>query len=189
MVKSIPLLFFFALIGTLLAAQRELPSDFQARLDQAGLSFIYPLDAGYKSRRNAPSPYFESHYTLRSRKEKMEIRYHIQPFDANDPTADLPHINASRLLLHLASNDGDKLMSGINLSEEVLQEDYQADWGKLFNFQPKSGFSRYQHCQMLALFLEGKGMAYVLFLFDDAPPTLEYRKQALEFIDSEENLN
>ncbi len=182
-------MFVLASTVSLLSAQSDLPGNFQARLDQAGLSFIYPVDAGYKHRKNASSPYMESHYTIRSRKEKMEIRYHIQPYDENDPTADYPHINASRMLMHLASNNEDLVMSGINLSEASLKEDYHADWGKLFNFQPKFGFSHYQHCQMLALFREGKGMAYVLFLFDKAGPALEYRKQALEFVEVVENLN
>ncbi|GJM36010.1 MAG: hypothetical protein DHS20C18_50110 [Saprospiraceae bacterium] len=175
--------------GVALEAQNDLPTDFQSRLDQAGLSFIYPADAGYKQRKNGDSPYLDSHYTIRSRKEKMEIRYHVLPYDEHDPTADLPHIKASRLLIHLASNDATKLLTGHNLSSQSLKEDYQADWGKVFYFQPKASFSTYQHCQMLALFREGKGMAYVFFLFNQPQPTIEYRMQALEFVPEEETVN
>ncbi len=63
----------------------------------------------------------------------------------------------------------------------MLRRDYQADWGKVFFFQPKTGFSSARHCKMLALYREGQSMAFVLFLFDEPGPVLDRRALALRF--------
>ena len=72
---------------------------------------------------------------------------------------------------------------GINT---VFVDDFNADWGQVIFFQPKSVFSHKAHCKMLALYKEGKGMAFVFFLFDKGTLELDRRFLALRF--KEENV-
>ena len=60
-------------------------------------------------------------------------------------------------------------------------EDFNADWGKVFFFTPKPGFTRKSHCRLLALHKEGKGTAYIFFLFEEPDEVLDHRFLALRF--------
>ena len=176
----------FLFFSTLTFAQRiDLDDSFTEKLEAAGLEFLAPLDAGYKDIALWRNPYQSFDFAIRSRREKLEIRYLIEPWRAGDRSFLAPHVKATRLLLHLATNDQDMVMTGLDVEPAVLHEQFNADWGKVFFFQPKRGFSHAPNCKMLALFREGKGMAYVLFLFDEPGPELDFRFEALRFVEED----
>ena len=70
------------------------------------------------------------------------------------------------------------------MSKEDL-ESYQADWGAIVFFQPKRIFSDEDHCKMLALYREGKGIVYIFYLFNKASEEVDLQKNCLSFLPKE----
>lgn len=161
--------------------QIELNQAFAARLEAAGMTFVTPLEAAYKAirvRKDQVEPY---HFSIFSKREKMEIRYIVEPEKANDFLAHAPHVKATRLLTQLASNEEDFPMTALSMSDQFVKENYNADWGREFFFHPKEGVSFRTTCKLIALYKEGKGMAYIMLFFDEAPDNLDARSVALQF--------
>lgn len=177
-IRIIPVAVFFTAAA---GAQVDLPPAFRQKLEAARIDFMEPLESGYKDIRVEENDLVDYDFAIRSRKEKMEIRYLIEPSGSGQALASIPHVQCIRVLSTLATNDERYVMSGIDVGAGDLTRRFNADWGKVFFFKPKEGFSAYQNCKMLALFREGQGMAYVFFLFDEAGPELDYRFYALSF--------
>ena len=165
--------------------QVDLSPSFQTKLEAAGLEFIEPLEARYKDIRVVRNAFLDYDFAMRSRREGLEIRYYIDP--AGPGATAVPHVEAVRLLMHLASNEERYIMSGVDVKDFDLKEQFNADWGKVFFFTPKETFSPRRQCKMLALFREGYGMAFVFFLFNEAGPALDHRFYALRFQEKENN--
>lgn len=165
-----------------LIAQVNLSPEFSRLLAAAGLEFLEPLEARYKDVRVVDDAFQSYDFAIRSRREKLEIRFLIEPYDERDPLSGPPHVRSMRLLTHLASNDQSFIMSGVDVSEKDLRDQFNADWGKVFFFTPKPGFTIRKQCKLLALYAEGKGTAFVFFLFDEPTPVLDYRFYALHFL-------
>lgn len=164
-------------------SQITLPGAFVNLINDLGIELLLPVDAGYKRIDVLQSDFQPCQLAIYSRKEKLEIRYLVEPFDSNSQAPQLPHIYASRLLLHLASNDDDAVIAGHSLSPETL-ENAGADWGKTFFFKPKTAFSNRQHCQLTALQKHQKGTVYIFLLFDDPNnPNLAIRENTIFFKD------
>jgi hypothetical protein len=173
---------YFLFSVSFLSAQIDLSFPFEKRLEAAGLTFVTPLDAAYKDIPVRGDDRINYHFSIFSKKEKMEIRYIVDPYKATDMTADLPHIKATQLVMHLAKNDEEAApITGFRLSDAFVDQNYNADWGREFFFQPKASVSFRQHCKLIAIYKEGKGTAFLLFFFDDAPDTLDSRSIALQF--------
>jgi len=165
--------------------QIELDAGFQEKLAAAGLELIEPVEARYKDVRVARNELLTYDFAIRSRREKLEIRYLVQP--AREGAVAVPHVDAIRLLTHLATNDDRFIMSGVDVKATDLEEQFNADWGKVFFFTPKEDFTPRRQCKLLALFREGYGSAFVFFLFDEAGPELDHRFYALRFREEESN--
>ena len=180
MAKLYSSLILYALPLTLFG-QVELTESFSALLANAGLSFVEPLEARYKDIRVSQNDYAGYQFAIRSRKEKLEIRYLIYPHREEDPLSDAPHVRAMRLLVSLATNQQESVMRGMEVADADLDEHFRADWGKGFFFTPKPGFTSWHQCKMLALHREGQGTAFVFFLFDKPSTALDYRFYALEY--------
>lgn len=160
----------------------EMPAPFLELLQKAGIEFYEPLEAGYKDIEPWPNPYQPCNFAIRSRKEDLQIRYLIEPWKDNDPISANPHVAIFRTLSNLATNADEALISAIQPTRADLQKDFNADWGIVYFFQPKEGFSEKPFCRMVALYKEGKGMAYIFYLFDDpANEALDRRYMALRF--------
>lgn len=168
-------------------AQVELPSDFQRRLEMAHIDFFEPLEGAYKAIRVVSNEWLTCDFAMRSRRERMEIHYRIEPARESDPLVDAPHVRVARLLNHLASNDEESVVTVLSVRDTDLREQFQADWGKIFFFTPKPGFSRYRECRLVALYREGAGMALIFYFFDEPSPALDYRLYALQFQPAPDN--
>ncbi len=175
-------------LGSLpLSAQPELPTDFQSRLDQYQLQFLFAADSDYRPYRYQLNDYQPCDFAMRSRRERLQIRYLIEPLDTNSFMSHLPQMLASRMVTHLAKNEEESVISMHELSEEQTLDEFHADWARIFYFPPKTNFSDYEHCRMLALYKEGVAMAYVFFLFDKPPVQLDQRLLTLQFLEDLEN--
>ena len=178
------LLPFFLFFSFSLRAQKiEYPSEFIHLLDSVGVDFYEPLEAGYRDYEPLENRWQPCHFAMRSHKEKMEIRYYIEPWNNDQTMASLPNINTFRTLTMVASTDDETArISGIQPTKKSLLDEFNADWGMTYFFKPKIDFSEKPHCRMMALCKEGQGTLFVFFLFDDVNnEALDVRKYALKF--------
>lgn len=175
------------LFPMVLSAQKiDIPQDFNQLLEQVDAYLILPLENGrYKDIRPFSNRWMNYDFSIRSRKEKLEIRYKVVPYRENDLRFQAPHVLAMQAMMQVATNDEEAVVSRLPISERSLKEDYLADWGQLFTFVPKIGFSQSSTCQMVSLYREGKGMVFLFFLFDRAPAELDYRRLAIAFGEEE----
>jgi hypothetical protein len=164
-----------------LRAQVAPQEAFQQKLNLAGLFFMEPVEGKYKPLRKPADLYQQYDYAIRSRREKMEIRYLVEPWRENNPLSGVPHVRATQLVMHLATNQGEGLIIGQNIGQETLLDDFNADWGKVFYFEPKDAFSLNRECKLLVLHKGGLGTAYVFFLYDKITVELDKRFLALQF--------
>ncbi|WP_116126485.1 hypothetical protein [Lewinella sp. IMCC34183] len=173
-----PLLF---LLSTPLMAQLDLPADFQARLDGMDIRFNAPLDSDFRERTlRQDNRWLEDHFAMTSRSEKLELRFHLLPEHEGDTYYQMPHLAATTLAMNLGSNDEDAVTAVHSFGEEELIL-YGADWARMYTFRPKRSFSDKEQAQLIALYREGRGLAYTILLFDKAPITLEGRQLSLRF--------
>ena len=175
------ILLLWAGLAAPLSAQIEPDTAFARRLAEMELEIIQPLESDYRNLGPAENDYLSCPLVVRSRREKLEIRYAVRPVAELGYLAAAPHVAAGNLAARLASNDEDTFLAVHSLPAAAVREDYGADWLKLYTFPPKRGFSERTTCQMVALFREGVGMAYVFLLFDRAPELLDARTNALRF--------
>ncbi len=163
-------------------AQLDLPREFNLQLHALNVEVFQPLEARYKSVRLPRNSFLECPYGIWSAKEQLEIRYYLQPRPSEDQGRFIPDLKAFTMVSHLATNEPSAVITKLAISEDELANEFNADWGKLFYFTPKKQFSEKKYCQMLVLYKEDAGMAYIFFLFDEADnPALDYRYYALKF--------
>ena len=162
--------------------QLSLPERFSYLLEATGLEFFQPLEGRYAVQPYLKNEFLSADFIMRSKREKLEIRFNVFPEDPAAPVSDFPHIRGIQMASHLASNDDESVITAISLSDwDLGEERFNADWGKLFYFRPKIGFSTRSHCQMLVLYKAGKGTVFVFYLFDEASEALDNRLFSLAF--------
>jgi hypothetical protein len=165
------------------AQKIDFPADFRQILNQTGVEFFEPLDACYKDFQPPVNEFQNCQFAIRSRREDMEIRYLVIPWNENNPATTAPHVITFRTLTTLASNADEAVISAIQPEKEVLQKDFNADWGMIYFFQPKAGISDLPNCRMVALHKEGKGTVFVFYHFKDAEnEALDARYLAVRFV-------
>ncbi len=160
-------------------AQIVLSTELNDRLSRTGIDLNLPVESDYRSVRIEENTFFDIHLQLRSRQERMDMLFQFLPY--SELKSDHPHLPANTMAMHLASNEPDAIIAGHSFSVSDLTEQFNADWAMLYTFPPKRAFSVRTTCRLLALYREGVGMAFVAFLFDDPPITLDARLYALRF--------
>jgi len=181
--------FFFlaaASFPNFLAAQKiDYPKTFRQLLEKTGVELLEPLDAGYKDFYLPQNELQTCPFGLRSKKENLEIRYFVLPFDKRNYSSMNPHIQTMRMVATIATNEPESFISVIQPGAQDMKRDFNADWGRIYFFKPKPAFSNKPHCRMLALYKEGKGTVFVFYLFDKTDnPALDTRYFALRFLDA-----
>ncbi|MBX2877726.1 MAG: hypothetical protein KTR30_36740 [Saprospiraceae bacterium] len=185
--KQLLLLFFCLGLATSMPAQRvDLSEDFTALASDMAVDFMAPLDAGYKDVRAFPNPHQNYELAIRSRKEKLEIRYHLEPEREGNPMTRIPHVRCMQMIANIASNEEDTRVSALSLPDSISLDLLNADWAKVFFFTPKKTFSHRLTCQMLAMYKEGKGMVFAYLLFNKPPLELDSRLLTVRFEEEEE---
>lgn len=169
------------LLTTMLSAQSD-ASIFARRLDSLGAEIVMPIDGDYRPRYIENNPIQAYHWALGSRKDKLEIRFFILPW-RGQAILNFPHIEAARVARQVASNDPDAVMTARDLTDEELFDLFNADWGRIYLFAPKPHFGLFEHCKMIALFREERGMAFIFQLFDEPGPNIDRRLHAFQFLD------
>ncbi|MFT7605063.1 MAG: hypothetical protein ACI8VT_002656 [Saprospiraceae bacterium] len=163
-------------------SQVKFSESFAATLNQMDLDIAIPVERSYRNKQVQKKSFFNSALTIRSRKKKIEIQYALFP----DHQFLVPNVQTTSTLASLASNEEIYATIAIHkIKEEDLSEAFNADWGSLVYFQPKRSFSRFRYGKLLSLYKKGRGLIYVLFLFDEADEDLENQFYSVRFRDVE----
>ncbi len=173
----LPLALFLSFCAASAGAQEMTFLRFTLLLGEAGLDYLQPLDAGYREIKTAKNKFQHCDFAMYSRQEKLEIRFLIEPVrDTNEVLN--PQLRCMGLVTHLASNDEDAAIAVHNIPGAP----HNADWAKAFFFQPKPNFGgEWLHCKMLALYKEGRGLAFVFYFFNEADEALDHRELLLQY--------
>jgi len=172
----LPLALFLSFCAASAGAQEMTFLRFTLLLGEAGLDYLQPSDAGYREIKTAKNKFQHCDFALYSRQEKLEIRFLIEP--VRDTNAILnPQLRCMGLITHLATNDEEAAIA----VHHIPGAPYNADWVKAFFFQPKPVFGEWQHCKMLAIYKEGRGMAFVFYFFNEAVEALDHREVLMQF--------
>ncbi|MEM6378485.1 MAG: hypothetical protein AAF705_09735 [Bacteroidota bacterium] len=186
MVRFIGTFLFALLFSPCLQAQKNLRinEEFGKSLQMLNAEVLLPLDGDYRA--FIPDNNFTQNcpWALRSRKERLEIRYLTSPFTTQKRAQKYPSIAAHRLAMHVCSNEEDAIITARDLSKHEQEVLYNADWGRVYIFPPKTDFSSFAFCKMIALYKEGKGMAYIFNLFDNPSPNIDSRLYSFRFIEA-----
>lgn len=161
-------------------AQIDYPPEFQQKLEACNLFFIEPVEGKYKDRPVLKNDYIDIDFTIRSKKEDLEIRYAIYPLTEENALIHSPRVKTMQVISNVATNDQDAVITVHSLSEAILDW-FGADWGAEVYFRPKLKFSSRKHCKMLSLYSEGKASVFLFFLFDKASKELDSRTFAIQF--------
>ncbi|MEL6635895.1 MAG: hypothetical protein AAFW73_17145 [Bacteroidota bacterium] len=164
---SLLTLLLFSVAAWRATAQAPLPAAFVQQLDAAQIEYFEPVEQQFRPLRALQNAFFPCDHALRKKKSRLEIRYRILPNDGS-PLSALPQLRCLTTATHLASNGAHSTLAVHSIPADQVQEQYRADWGGIVFFQPKTAFSTRQHCKLLALYAEDKGLALIFFLFDQA---------------------
>ncbi len=165
MLKNILLSFLFLILLKVDISAQQLPLSFQKTLEKMDLILSLPIENNYKIKKRSTSEFFKADYILKSRKRKVEIQY-LLLIDTTEKI--IPSIHASTIVSTLAQNkEAYSTIAVHKIDNTILLESLHADWGAISFFQPKRSVSKYKHAKLVSLYKTGKGMVYVLFLFDE----------------------
>ena len=182
--KKICLLLLFTSLLTTAFSQKKIKYSkaFLVKLEKTQIDLYTPVEGKYKSTRPTKNDYQAIDHVIFSKKEGLEIRYAIIPFEENKPTTQIPHVDFMRVVMSTATNEDEEAVVSVHaIEDQDLKANFNADWGSMAYFQPKTRFTKYKHCRLLSLYTEGLGMAYVFFLFDEPSRFLDNRLHSLRF--------
>ena len=171
--------------GSSLSGQVELTYSFEQLLEENQIEFIYPVENRYKVLKNLKNDFFAPDFAIKSRRDKLEIYYSYKQPNSDQLAGIAPHAASFKTAIHLASNDENSIITKLSIDPQTLEDQFNADWGKVFIFTPKSAFSNRKYCKLVALFKENIGLFYVYFLFDENSREVDNRFYALRFINAD----
>lgn len=166
------------------SAQIDYSTSFQQKLEDANLQFIEPIEGKYKDIPVFINEYCNFDLAIKSKKEKIEIRYAIKT-DTNSNGFDVPHIRIMQLLSNVATNNQKPVVAIHRVPDSEIRQDYNADWAAIAYFTPKLKFAYKDHCKLLALHKEGVATVFVFFLFDKPTDELDKMSSSIRFRDNE----
>ncbi len=179
MVLGLGYLLFFGGLAWPAVAQQNLQELILARqLDSLQAELSVPLEH-YRTVNRSNNSFLACPYALYSRKDKLEIRFYLEP-DRRNLQEVPPQVKIGRMAAHLSSNDENSEIRVYGLSESLL-DTYGADWGKVLYFVPKRSFSIRKYCELIVLYRENRGTAYTVLLYDKENPEVRRREQMIRF--------
>ncbi len=143
-----------------LHAQLSLPAEFSRTLGQRGMMLDSGPLAGYELVPVIPNDDMEYDVALRSASGRLEVRYALRW----DPGGNSFSAFALTTLLNVGSGE-DALGP---FPPQAVRAEFNADRGVSGPFAPRSTFSSdYDSGIMVAIWAEGRGMAYTFYLFNE----------------------
>ena len=166
-------------------AQIDYSESFVQKLEDGQLMFIEPIEGKYKDIATFRNEWWNFDLALKSKKEKIEIRYAIHT-DTKSNGFDVPQIRMMQLLSNVATNNQKPIVAIHSIPEAEIKKDYNADWAAIAYFTPKVSFAYKDHCKVLTLHKDGVATVFVFFLFDKPTDELDNMMYTIRFKDLEE---
>ena len=149
-----------------LEAQLRLPADFSRRLNQRGMMLDLAPLSGYTLVPVISNDDMEYDLALQSPTGRLEVRYALRDWPGSSGSADNL---AFATLLNVGPSVADRSRLGPFPTEAVRRE-FGAEQGySSAPFEPRDTFSAaYDTGMMSVIWLEGRAMAYMFYLFNEA---------------------
>jgi hypothetical protein len=138
--------------------------DFTEKVERLELEFFTPVERRIKTKKLLKDDFLEYDLVLRSRNQ-LEIRYILQPFDNQQNTVLHPHVELTRMVASVASNDEEEEILINAFSGSEAKREYGADWGLFADFVPKRSFSGFPKARIMSLYKEEKGLVNCIILY------------------------
>lgn len=156
---------------------------FSQKLEKMDLDFLAPLENSYKKVKASESIIVDFDFEIKAKKADMKIGFALFPEGKN--ALIFPHIKVSNMAISAATNENEEARLVLHEMSKENLKNYHADWGAVVFFQPKRIFSDKDHCKMLALYQEEKGLVYIFYLFDEASEEVDLQENCLSFLPKE----
>jgi hypothetical protein len=163
--------------------QIKMSKSFSQKLEKMDLDFLAPLENSYKKVKASESIIVDFDFEIKAKKADMKIGFALFPEGKN--ALIFPHIKVSNMAISAATNENEEARLVLHEMSKENLKNYHADWGAVVFFQPKIIFSDKDHCKMLALYQEGKGLVYIFYLFDEASEEVDLQENCLSFLPKE----
>lgn len=139
--------------------QQDFNDEVLSKMEAIGIDFLEPLDTEYKivhPKRKRGDQIFDYDFKVQLGDREILVRM-IQ----ETPTSIIsyPHLEFQRLMMHLASNEGDS-----NIYFYDIPKEEGVDWMSEARFTPKEKLSSKQYGTAKLYFKEGQGMIQVIYL-------------------------
>ena len=179
-------LLFLALPLFTHAQHKKEVEKFKQNLIQMGAEVMPPLDGDYKELSMAKNLTQNCQWAIKSRKNRLEIRFLTQPEVEGGRMLAYPDVASHRLAMHICSNEQNAGISVRDMTQHEMEDLFNADWGRVYIFPPKLDFSENAYCKMVALQKAGKGMAYIFYLFDEPSQAIDNSLYSFRFLSEAE---
>ena len=151
------------------------------KMEQAEIDIFEPAEGKYTSKRPRKNNYQKIDHQIYSKEDKLEIRYTIIPYDENNSSTQVPHVEFMRVISSIAPNEEDTPITVHTMPSIDLSKHFNADWGSIAYFKPKPSFADYKHCRFLSIYGDKRGTIHIFFLFNEPSPILDSRFYAMRF--------
>ena len=140
------------------------PDSFQEKIEKMGVEIYFPIENRIKQKRIPEDDYLEYDLVLKSR-NKFEIRYFLYPEGDHAYGTVHPHVEMTRTIASIATNDEDENIRITSLATREAQRRFGADWGIYADFVPKKSFSSFEIGRIVYLYKEGRGHLNCIILY------------------------
>ena len=152
--------------STQLDAQIIYTDHFTEKLLASHLDYYKPLEQWYHVTPKTKDAFLKYDLVLINEAEDLEVRYILKPYE-QDALDLFPHVDNSRIIHHIASNDPENDITAIILTKGQAIKRYNANWGVVHYFTPKISFSTKPYGALISIFSEGKATANAILLYED----------------------
>lgn len=173
----------FILMPSIIGQGFEFPHDLLEFSKKHKLSLSTPTENRFVEIRQIENEFVPFIYAMRSGKAHVDMYVSFSPFDSLHPATANPHIETTRLMTNAATNNEGTLITVLDLGSEYVKENFGADWGKEIYFRPRESISAREHCRMVSVYKNGRGLLTLFFFFDEKTNYLDSYYNWIRFDD------
>ena len=137
---------------------------FDEKAEKLGVEFFYPIETKIKQKKLRTDDFLNYDLVLKS-KNDFEIRYFMYPESESSHISFHPHVEMTRTIATIATNDEDENIRMRTLSIEESIQRFNADWAIYADFVPKESFSRFRIGRLVSIYKEGRGYLNCIILY------------------------
>jgi hypothetical protein len=157
---------FSFLLSTVLPSQSNFSPDIKSKLEKMELDFYEPIEQKFKTRKSGKNRFFKFDLHLIDKKSEQEIYVILRDENGEDDIVQFPHIEFTRLLANLATNDQEEDIMVVTYDTKKLLA-RNSDWGSEAYFKTRKEISDYPYAKLVSFYKEGYGLVSIMYCFDD----------------------